>query len=45
MQNMNINKPWIDYISKRTFGMELEFADGDNNAYHFHQVTSGRITS
>ena len=29
MQNMNIDKPWIDYIAKRTFGMELEFADGD----------------
>lgn len=29
MQNMNIDKPWIDYISNRTFGMELEFADGD----------------
>ena len=27
MQNMNIDKPWIDYIAKRTFGMELEFAN------------------
>lgn len=26
---MNIDKPWIDYIANRTFGMELEFADGD----------------
>lgn len=24
-----LNKPWIDYIGNRTFGMELEFADGD----------------
>ena len=29
MQNTNIDKPWIDYIANRTFGMELEFADGD----------------
>lgn len=29
MQNMNIDKPWIDYIANRTFGMELEFADGE----------------
>lgn len=26
---MNIDKPWIDYIANRTFGMELEFADGE----------------
>lgn len=29
MQKENIDKPWISYISKRTFGLELEFADGD----------------
>lgn len=29
MQNESLDKPWIDYISNRTFGMELEFADGD----------------
>lgn len=29
MQKKNIDKLWIDYISKRTFGLELEFADGD----------------
>ena len=29
MQNGSLNKPWIDYIANRTFGLELEFADGD----------------
>lgn len=29
MQNGSLNKPWIGYIANRTFGLELEFADGD----------------
>lgn len=29
MQSESLNKPWIDYIANRTFGLELEFADGD----------------
>lgn len=29
MQIKNLDKPWIDCIANRTFGMELEFADGD----------------
>ena len=29
MQKENLDKPWIDYVSDRTFGLELEFADGD----------------
>ena len=45
MQNMNIDKPWIDYIAKRTFGMELEFADGDKQLIPLHPVTSGRTTN
>ena len=29
MHNGSLNKPWIGYIANRTFGLELEFADGD----------------
>lgn len=29
MQNESLDNPWIDYIANRTFGLELEFADGD----------------
>ena len=42
---MNIDKPWIDYIANRTFGMELEFADETNNAFPFQSVINGRTTS
>lgn len=45
MQNMNIDKPWIDYIAKRTFGMELSLPMVTNSLSHFHPVTSGRTTN